>query len=205
MQAEALILDLGGVLIDIDYGKTAEALSRVGGVDFHPLFSQAEQIDLFSDYECGRIQTEEFRDGLRSYMRLSPSDDELDAAWNAMVGQFSAGRLDLVRKMAEQIPVFLLSNINALHEQAIQDRHVGRPDEQDFECMFNGVYFSHRIGLRKPDPAVFRRILDEQDLLASSTVFIDDSIQHVIAAKSLGINALWLNLNAGISLEDLLF
>ena len=205
MQAEALILDLGGVLIDIDYEKTIDALSRIGGVDFHPLFSQANQVELFSDYECGRIQTAEFRDGLRSLMRLSPTDHELDAAWNAMVGQFPAGRLDLVRDAAKQMPVFLLSNINPLHEQAIRDIHVGRPDEQDFERLFNGVYFSHRIGLRKPDPSIFKRILDEQGLLAASTVFIDDSIQHVLAAENLGIKATWLNMNSGITLEYLLF
>ncbi len=205
MQAEALILDLGGVLIDIDYGKTIEAMSRIGGVDFQPLFSQAEQVGLFSDYECGRIQTPEFRVGLRRYMRLSPTDQELDTAWNAMVGHFPVGRLDTVRRMAERMPVFLLSNINTLHEKAIQELHAGRPDEQDYERLFNGVYFSHRIGLRKPDPAAFKLILDEQGLQASSTIFIDDSIQHVLAAQSLGLRAFWLDLASGKTLEDFLF
>lgn len=204
MQSEALILDLGGVLIDIDYGKTIDALSRIGGVDFQPLFSQSDQVALFSDYECGRIRTAAFRDGLRSMMRNSPSDQELDAAWNAMVGLFPAGRLDTVRRLSVRMPVFLLSNINSLHEQAIQDRHAGRTDEQLYERLFKHVYFSHRIGLRKPDPAAFRLILDEQGLQASSVTFIDDSLQHVLAAKSLGIRALWLDLASGNTLDELL-
>jgi FMN phosphatase YigB (HAD superfamily) len=203
VRTEAIILDLGGVLIDIDYQRTTEALSSIGGVDFEGLFTQANQTELFSKYECGQLSTAAFREGLRSMMKLKPDDKAIDAAWNALIGRFPPGRLEFVRKFAEQVPVYLLSNINPLHEAEILRLHTDVPLAMAYESLFTKVYFSHRIGLRKPDHAIFECVLFDQGLRPETTLFVDDSIQHVQAAARLGIRAFWLEKDKGDTLERL--
>jgi putative hydrolase of the HAD superfamily len=51
----------------------------------------------------------------------------------------------------------------------------------------NHIYLSHEIELRKPDLAIFEYVLSDQGLQPDRTLFIDDSIQHIESAKSMGI------------------
>jgi putative hydrolase of the HAD superfamily len=48
------------------------------------------------------------------------------------------------------------------------------------------------MGLRKPNPEIFSRVCDEQGLNPATTVFIDDTLQHVEGAASIGLQALHL-------------
>jgi len=68
---------------------------------------------------------------------------------------------------------------------------------------FDKVYLSHRIGMRKPNPEVFRHILDENGLNAADTLFIDDSPQHIEGAKSVGIRTIYME--KGMTIEDNIF
>ncbi|MBL7753265.1 MAG: HAD-IA family hydrolase, partial [Chitinophagaceae bacterium] len=98
---------------------------------------------------------------------------------------------------------FLCSNTNAIHEEAfnrILQQTCGYPS---LALFFDKVYLSHRVGLRKPDPTIFKRILDENGLLAEHTLFLDDSLQHIEAAASLGIQTLWVT--DGITMEKDIF
>ena len=61
------------------------------------------------------------------------------------------------------------------------------PSGESFESLFEAAYYSHEIGLRKPDPNVFRYVLDRHGLVAQETLFIDDSLQHIEGARSLGL------------------
>ena len=60
MKYDAIIFDLGGVIIDIDYQKTIDAFVQLGMVDFNSIYSQSSQQKLFSDYETGQISTQYF-------------------------------------------------------------------------------------------------------------------------------------------------
>ena len=50
---DTILLDLGGVLIDVDYDRTASAFKQLGFTDFDGLFSKARQTDLFDRFETG--------------------------------------------------------------------------------------------------------------------------------------------------------
>ena len=58
--------------------------------------------------------------------------------------------------------------------------------------LFEKVYYSHLVGKRKPNHDIFNQVLSENSLLPQQTLFIDDSIQHVIAASQLGIRTMHL-------------
>ncbi|MGO8609378.1 hypothetical protein ACC848_41175, partial [Rhizobium johnstonii] len=77
-----LLFDFGGVLINIDYSLTVEAMRGHGSAI---AFTQAAQAELFDQMETGQLSPEQFRAGLRQHYGLKASDEELDAAWNAML------------------------------------------------------------------------------------------------------------------------
>ena len=64
---------------------------------------------------------------------------------------------------------------------------MGEEEYDKFYNLFNKVYYSHKIGIRKPNAEVFRLILDENNLKTKEVLFVDDSPNHIEGAKKLGI------------------
>ncbi len=191
---DTLLLDLGGVLIDVDYQRTALAFHSLGFDDFEAQFSKAKQTPLFDRFEVGAISQEEFRDGVRSLFRPDLTDREIDACWNAMLGSIPPTRIDLVKSLGQRYRLLLLSNTNAIHVPAftaIIQQENGIPD---FKELFEGAYYSCEIGRRKPDAEAFQFALAQHGAAPERTLFIDDSIQHVVGARNAGLHAEHLEL-----------
>jgi putative hydrolase of the HAD superfamily len=69
--------------------------------------------------------------------------------------------------------------------------------------LFERAYYSHLVQLRKPDRAAYEYVLNENNLLAAETVFIDDALLNVEAANAVGIKG--MHLQPGISVTSLKF
>jgi putative hydrolase of the HAD superfamily len=191
---DTLLLDLGGVLFDVDYHASMRAFHALGFEDFDTLYSKAKQDHLFDGFETGELSPEMFRDRIRALFRPDITDREIDACWNAMLGTLPRERLDLVRSLKERYQVLLLSNTNAIHVpafEAILARDLGITD---FKTVFHGAYYSCEIGLRKPHAEAFQHVLQQHQADPERTLFIDDSIQHVIGAREAGLHAEHLEL-----------
>ena len=85
--------------------------------------------------------------------------------------------------MARRYPTYLLSNINDLHYKHIR-RHYS------FLRHARGAVLSYRLGLRKPEPAIYRAALKMAGARASRAIFIDDIQENVESALKLGIKAI---------------
>lgn len=177
----ALLFDLGGVLYRIDHALTRAAFGRL---EYTPEFSLSAQHPLFDDYDCGRIETLAFLEQLRSIFGIHGTDAELTAAWNAMLLGIISANVGLVATLHGQLPMYLLSNINDLHYRAIET-----------ECAvlfgkFDRIFLSYEMGLRKPSPAIYQRVLHETGHSPAELLFIDDAPQNIAAASDLGISTL---------------
>lgn len=198
---EALVLDLGGVIIDIDYQLAADAFVRLGISDFDALYSKARQSSLFDDFETGRISPDDFRRQIRSLLNVSIADELIDAAWNAMLIGFPEHRIEWLEELAQRYPVFILSNTNAIHIQAFINLSDATLGKGRFESIFRKCYYSSQIGMRKPDKQIFDFVVEENGLDKSTTLFIDDSPQHVAGALDAGLQAALLHVEVGETLE----
>jgi putative hydrolase of the HAD superfamily len=198
-----IIFDLGGVLLNIDYNHTIKAFESLGIEDFEATYSQAKQNSLFDDLETGKITKDEFVSGIQKLSKNPLSEEQIIEAWNSLIMDFPLRRLQLLQQLRLYHDLFLLSNTNEIHELAfnkvLSDAH-GMPNLGVF---FDRVYLSHKVGLRKPDTAIFQLVLDENNLKAEHTLFIDDSPQHIEAAKSLGIQTIYLE--KGMTIEEHVF
>ncbi len=188
-----IIFDLGGVIINIDYHKSIEELQKLCKENCQIQFSQKEQSHLFDLYETGNSSSEEFRDDLRkSYQMRDVTDEQIDDAWNAMLLDIPQERIDLLRELGKKYRIFLLSNTNAIHLKKFNEIVEHSFTIPSLDSLFEGAYYSHLVGKRKPDAAIFQLILDEHNLSKEETLFIDDSIQHIESARAMGINTLHL-------------
>jgi HAD superfamily hydrolase (TIGR01549 family) len=189
-----IILDLGGVLLNIDYIATIKAFQELGVKNIETMFTQEAQNKLFDGLDKGSMSPEEFRQGVREYSALDLTDEQIDDAWNAMLMDFPKCRIELLEGIRKNYRLFLLSNTNSIHyPQYIKYmRKMYRVDNLDE--FFEKTYLSHEIGMRKPDAEAFNLIIDENHLLKQETLFVDDTLQHVEGARRVGLNAIWLDL-----------
>lgn len=189
-----IILDLGGVLIDVDYAASARAFAQLGFSGFGELYSKSKQDGLFDRFETGTISPAQFRDRIRQLSQLHLTDAQIDACWNAMLGPVPQGRITLVKRLKERYEVLLLSNTNAIHVPAFEAIVARENGITDFKGLFDGAYFSCELGMRKPDAAIFDHVLSLHGADPKRTLFIDDSIQHVEGARKAGLHAEHLDL-----------
>jgi len=205
MEIDNIIFDLGGVLLNLDYNLTIKAFEDLGIADFNKIYSKAQQSGLFSSFEVGEISDSEFFQGIRKLGGISSRDEEISAAWNSMLLDFPPERLDFLTQIQKQYRTFLLSNTNSIHEEAFQ-RIISKENlVSDLEPYFNKIYFSHRIGHRKPNRPAFEYVVNDNCLDPSKTLFIDDTMQHVVGAQKLGIRSLYLDTSRETVIERLGF
>lgn len=199
MQSELdhIIFDFGGVIINIDYNATIDAFKQLGISDFDTLYSQAAQSDLFNDIETGNISPQQFINGLLDILPSRTTPNQVVHAWNAMILDIPKERIDFLQELKKTKNIFLLSNTNSIHiDKAL--REWNSVSDQNIHEVFNKVYLSHEMGMRKPNPEIFIQVCKEQGLTTSRTLFIDDSIQHVQGAKKAGLVAHHLLANESI-------
>ncbi len=191
---DTLILDLGGVLIDVDYTGSAKAFHALGHPEFDGLYTKARQSDLFDRFETGELSPEGFRDAVRELLGQSLSDADIDNSWNAMLGSIPPERIALVQQLKERYPVLLLSNTNAIHVPAFEAIVARENGINNFKGLFHGAYYSCELGMRKPHVDIFQHVIELHKADPARTLFIDDSPQHVEGARKAGLLAEHLDL-----------
>jgi putative hydrolase of the HAD superfamily len=184
---DAIIFDLGGVILNIDYQLPVKAFRKLGIEDFSAHFSQASQSNLLDDYETGQLSSQAFIEAVRGFVKPEVSDDQIVDAWNSILLDLPEQRLFTLEKAAENHRIFLLSNTNDLHIESFNRYLLDEFQLPSLEPFFEQLYLSYEVGLRKPDPRIFEYVLQDAGLDPQNTLFIDDSIQHIQSANELGI------------------
>jgi putative hydrolase of the HAD superfamily len=193
MQAfKNIIFDFGGVIIDIDYQVCIQSFKNLGIKDFDEWYSQARQHDLFDHFEIGKISASEFRQQVRQTSGINLSDNDINAAWNSILIRLPDENIELLKRLKSDYRLFLLSNTNEIHEQAFTQIITENYQGNILEKLFDKIYFSHKVHMRKPHAEIFELVLSENNLAASETLFIDDSLQHIEGAAKVGIQTKWL-------------
>ncbi|MBS1645715.1 MAG: HAD family phosphatase [Bacteroidetes bacterium] len=193
MNVKNLILDLGGVLLDINYQRTEDAFVNLGCANFRALYSQAVQTSLFDDFETGRISELAFFEILQEKIQIPKvSINELKNAWNAMLIGFKRDTLQMLIELKKEYRLFLLSNTNETHIQAFEKLIEKTCPISAFNHLFEKQYYSCRIHQRKPNVSCFQYVLQDAGIAAEHSFFIDDSIQHTQGAEQAGISSYWL-------------
>lgn len=190
-----LILDLGGVLFNIDFENTRRAMIALSGYNGTPItFGVEQQSDVFVAYDRGDITTSDFRRELRSLYGFTCTDAELDRAWCAILDKGlyndAISRVQRFKDRFNATRTVILSNISELHHIDSAERC-----KRVFDAV-DAVYLSYVIRLRKPDPRAFLHVCQTEGYDPSTTSLVDDSTSNCASAHELGIQILhWVNMD----------
>jgi len=198
---KAIIFDFGGVILNIDYNKTCQAFIDLGVKQFADMYSQKNANPVFEQLEEGKITEEEFYQLFKKSANIQLTNQQIKEAWNAMLLRFRKQAIQTIALIKNKYSLYILSNTNIIHLQAVNKIYKEDVGEGLLHDYFDKIYFSHEIGLRKPGKEAYEYVLKENNLSSSETLFIDDSLQNIDAAKALGLQTIYLN--EGMAIENL--
>lgn len=186
-----LIFDFGNVLFDLDIDKIPQNFSRLLGQQYPAALAHLHHHRIFDLYETGGLSTPDFVETLRYAADPPLTEAQVVEVWNSIFLGMPSRRFEMLLQLRQRYNVFLLSNINDLHERWIADYMAREHHIRDFEATyFDGVYYSHLIRLRKPNREIYEYVLADAELVPEECVFFDDMAINVEAARQVGIRAI---------------
>ncbi len=199
-----IILDLGAVIIPIDFEHTFRAFSMLSKIPVEEIKSRYQQSSLFVDFEKGLIGNFAFLRELRLLLNLEPtiSDQLLIDAWNALLLPIPEERINRILDLTDTYRIFILSNTNPIHIKKVNEILYDFAGLPALEEVVEHTFYSYDLGLIKPDPSIYTRTLSQFNLKATETIFLDDNADNITGAESVGIHAVLVT--EQLSLLDIL-
>jgi len=183
-----IIFDYGNVIFLLDFQKLKEGWKSLAIEDPDKFFSHGVQEPIFDKFDRGLVTETEFRDFLRNKIgNPDLTDEDIDAAWNSLLLGVDEGTHETLAELNKKYRTFLLSNINPIHYNYIMNYLKDEFGFENNDHLFEKTYYSHLVGIRKPDKAIFEKVLSENGLIPEETLFIDDIAANLEPAKELGI------------------
>lgn len=198
-----IIFDLGGVLLDIDYQKTKEAFETLGFDHFDEMYTQYTADPVFAELETGFLTADAFYNHVKPAGKKGITKKEIINAWNAMLLDFRLESLIFLASLKKNFNLYLLSNTNAIHLEAFTNIFNSQTPYASFDAFFIKTYYSHLVGLRKPNKDIFEFVLEDAGIYPGDTLFIDDSYNNIETAKKMGFKTHLLK--PGEKIETLTF
>jgi len=187
-----IIFDWGGVITELNFQLTEKMFGLLGLKEFKRLFSIGYQDKIFIDFEVGKVSPSRFREEIRKKLQKKVADNEIDAAWSALLMDTPPERINLLKQLSRKYKLFLLSNTNYIHASFYNNKLMNEFGTNHYK-LFDKVYYSHVIGYRKPDIKIFEHIMLDSGLIPAETLFVDDIDVNTSVASSLGIKTFHLS------------
>lgn len=178
---KALLFDLGGVVLEVDFGKVFGSLASLSTMTEKEIKARFTMDKHYQQHERGEIETSEYFEHLRQSFELTATDAEIADSWNAIFGLQMTASLDAIDRVRHNIPCYGFSNTNRCH-QLHWEHHFPR-----ISGTFEKLFVSSEIGLRKPEAEAFKFILGEMSSEPHEVLFFDDSQENLDGAQQLGI------------------
>lgn len=183
MNAEAAVLDFGGVLVEIDFRRAFAGWAGAGGIPVEVLSRRFAFDEAYCAHERGEISEAMYFASLRRLLGIDIPDDSILAGWNAIFGEPLPGAAEMLRELARRMPVYVFSNTNAAHLAHFRPRYHSLLSE------VTRVIASCEIGRRKPEPEAFARVAAITGLAPERLAFFDDLEENVAGAQRAGLQA----------------
>lgn len=180
---KALLFDLGNVILKISFQQALATWAQHAGIDASVLATRFSADEPYKQHERGEISSEAYFASLRESLKIDLSDEHLREGWNAIfLGEFTQ-TVALIKQMHGNMPLYIFSNINPTHKAFALEHY------PDTLALFEKVFCSSDIGMRKPEARAFAHVSSEMGFAANEILFFDDTEENVQAARDFGMNA----------------
>ena len=179
----AVLFDLGGVVLDIDFGRAVASWSRHSRLPAERVRELFAFDEPFRQHETGRLDDAGYFAHLRQLLALDCELAQVEAGFNAIFIAEIRETVELLAALTGRLPCYAISNTNPAHVRHMRRAFPGLLDR------FDHVFTSHEIGHRKPQPESFQHVLRAIGLPAPDVLLFDDLQPNVEAARALGLQA----------------
>jgi glucose-1-phosphatase len=197
-----IIFDLGGVVIDLDTQCSVSTFAKYSGLTEKEVYARFLRDKWSYAFEKGEISEESFRNNVRRSLDKNLSDQQIDEAWNAILQDLPSARLQILTGLRNDYQTMVLSNTNAIHVREFDKIVAATTNGQSINDYFDKVYYSHELGMRKPDTEIFAHVIQTNNLKPQETLFIDDLENNISSARAVGLRTIHLT---NQKLEELFF
>ncbi len=181
-----LIIDFGGVIINLTRNRCIEAFQKIGVDVREQLSNNYLHKDMFMGLEMGQMTPSEFRDAIRLLTPNKLSNKQIDDAWILMLDDVPDYKLDLLLELKNKYNTMLLSNTNEIH-WVWSEENIFSYKEHHAADFFNRVYLSYELHMVKPHADIFEYVIADTGIIPHETLFIDDALPNCQTAESLGL------------------
>jgi HAD superfamily hydrolase (TIGR01509 family) len=181
--ADALLFDIGRVVIDIDFNKVLACWAGHAGRPPAELSGRFGPDDTFRRHETGEASDAEFFAALRRTLGIELTDAQFLEGWNAIFAGEMPGMNALLARAARHLPLYAFSNTNRPHVAHFSKAFA------DVLGHFREIFLSSTIGLRKPDAAAYDHVVKAIGVPAQRIVFFDDLAENIEGARMRGLTA----------------
>lgn len=179
------IFDLGNVIVDIDFNRVLGVWSDLGRVPLATLQSRFHMGENFEQHERGEISDEQFAARLCEELDVALSFEQFAAGWQAVFVGVRPEVVEVMQQLREQgHRVVILSNTNRLHYSYWPSQY------PQIQQAADKLYQSQDMGMRKPEPAIYQQLLQQEGVTADQALFFDDNQANIEAARALGITSI---------------
>jgi len=181
-----LVFDLGGVILTLDRDRAVARFLEVGLGNAEELLDPYHQKGIFLQLENGELSRDEFYEAIRQEAGKDISNEEIDWGWMGFIVDCPDYKLKMLEDLREQgYKLYLLSNTNPIIMSWALSPDFS-PQGKSLADYFDKLYLSFQIGCTKPDPGIFRTMIDDAGLIPEETLFIDDGASNVRAGQEFG-------------------
>lgn len=183
-----LLFDFGGVLVDLDQSRCISAFEALG-FDIRPCLGTYVQAGILSGLERGEISVAEFCNQLRTLSnRTDLTDESIVQAWEQYLTGVPEDRLEMLLKIKQHYPTYVLSNTNEIHWDMARNGYF-RYKGLQVSDFFRKVFLSYELGVEKPSPAIYEAVVKGIGCAPEEILFFDDSEVNCEAARRCGLQA----------------
>lgn len=179
-----IIFDLGGVLIDWNprylYRKLLDSEAEI-----EAFLSEVTTGDWNEEQDAGRSLAA----GTQLLVEQFPDKKDLIEAFYGRWEEMLGGAIEGTVAILEQIRQAGHHHLYALTNWSAETWPIAL-DQFEFLHWFEGILVSGQEGIRKPDPAIYQLLRERFELDFSDSVFIDDNLRNVLAARKVGLDSI---------------
>jgi len=184
---QAIVFDLGNVVINYSFDNTFYYWAKVSGCDVNMIKQKFEFDEIYRRFEKGEIKPDIYRKNVLEKLGLHLNEVEFDNGWNQIYLDLTSGIEQLLRDLKSRFRLVALTNTNEIHANHWKIKYASMLSN------FEKVFCSHEIKARKPEKEVFKIVLNYLQLKPNYVVYLDDRYENIKSASEIGIKSILVN------------